>query len=187
MKVGPSALPGVLIVEPDRFPDGRGYFQEAWHQRRYAEAGIEGPFVQDNISFSGRGVLRGLHLQNPKAQGKLVSVLMGEVFDVAVDLRVGSPHFGRWAAVTLSAENAKQLWVPRGFGHGFCVLGDRALIAYKCTDFYDRASELTVRWNDPRIAIAWPIENPSVSDRDAAAPFLSALDASRLPVFGARG
>ena len=184
MKVSPTALPDVLMIELDRFGDGRGFFQETWHQRRYAEAGIDGPFVQDNISFSARGALRGLHLQNPNPQGKLVWVLQGEVFDAAVDLRVGSPHFGRWAGVMLSAENRRQLWIPEGFAHGFCALSETAMFAYKCTDFYAPESEMTVLWNDPGIGIDWPLSDPIVSGKDAAAKPLSALDPARLPLYG---
>ena len=176
MKVSPTALPDVLMIEPDRFDDGRGFFQETWHRRRYAEAGINTDFVQDNISLSTRGVLRGLHLQNPNPQGKLVSVLQGEVFDAAVDLR-----FGRWTGATLSAENGRQLWIPEGFGHGFCVQSETVLFAYKCTAFYDPENELTVVWNDPVIAVDWPIEDPVVSGKDAAAQPLAALDQARLP------
>jgi dTDP-4-dehydrorhamnose 3,5-epimerase len=183
MKVESTALPDVLLVEPDRFGDARGFFQEAWHQGRYAEAGIGGPFVQDNISLSVRGVLRGLHLQNPNAQGKLISVLQGEVFDAAVDLRVGSPHFGRWAGAMLSMENRRQMWVPEGFAHGFCVLSETALFAYKCTDFYAPESEITVLWNDPGIGIDWPLSDPVVSGKDAAAEPLSLLDPARLPLY----
>lgn len=183
MKVAPTSLPDVLLVEPDRFGDSRGFFQELWHERRYAEAGILGPFVQDNISLSGRGVVRGLHLQHPQGQGKLVYVLHGDVFDVAVDVRVGSPSFGQWTGAVLSANNARQLWIPEGFAHGFCVLSDTALFAYKCTDFYSRDSELSVLWSDPEIGIEWPLGDPLVSDKDAAAPPLSAVDRGRLPVF----
>jgi dTDP-4-dehydrorhamnose 3,5-epimerase len=129
-------LPGVLLVEPKVFGDGRGFFYESYQQRRYAEAGIPGPFVQDNVSRSARGTLRGLHFQHPRAQGKLVSVLAGAVFDVAVDIRRGSPTFARWFGVELSGENKRQLWVPPGFAHGFCVLSETADFAYKCTDYY---------------------------------------------------
>ncbi len=181
MKVSPTALSDVLMIEPDRFGDGRGFFQETWHQRRYAGAGIDVDFVQDNISLSTRGVLRGLHLQNPNPQGKLVSVLQGEVFDAAVDLRVGSPNFGRWTGATLSAENGRQLWIPEGFGHGFCVLSETVLFAYKCTAFHDSENELTVLWNDPDIAVDWPLDDPVISDKDAAAEPLAALDQARLP------
>lgn len=183
MKVEETDLPGVLIIEPDRFGDDRGFFQEIWHEGRYRDAGIPGPFVQDNMSLSGRGVLRGLHLQNPNGQGKLVYALQGEVFDVAVDLRVGSPSFGRWAGAVLSADTGRQLWIPEGFGHGFCVLSDSALFAYKCSGLYDREAELSVLWNDPDIGIDWPIADALVSEKDAAAPGLSEIDRSRLPVY----
>jgi len=181
MKVEPTALPEVLIVEPDRFGDARGFFQETWSQRRYAEAGIDVAFVQDNISFSTRGVLRGLHLQNPNPQGKLVCVLQGEVFAAVVDLRVGSPAFGRWTGAVLSSESGRQLWIPEGFAHGFCVLSETALFAYKCSDFYDPESEMTVLWNDPGIGIDWPLADPVISEKDAAGEPLSALDPARLP------
>lgn len=183
MKVVETELPGVLIVDPDRFGDARGFFQELWHEQRYRDVGIPGPFVQDNMSLSGHGVLRGLHLQHPQGQGKLVHVLQGEVFDVAVDLRVGSPTFGRWAGTNLSAESGRQFWIPAGFGHGFCVLSETALFAYKCTDFYNPQTEISVLWNDPEIGIDWPLAAPLVSDKDAAALPLSAIDRARLPVW----
>jgi dTDP-4-dehydrorhamnose 3,5-epimerase len=179
MQVIETAIPGVLIVEPRRHGDARGFFLETFHAERYAAAGIPGPFVQDNLSRSGRAVLRGLHLQNPNPQGKLVSVLRGHVFDVAVDLRVGSPTFGRHVAVELSEENGRQLFVPRGFAHGFQVLSERADFFYKCDAFYSPADEITVRWDDPEIGAAWPIDNPILSDRDRAAPLLT--QAARLP------
>lgn len=181
MKVRKTELPGVLLVEPDRFGDDRGFFQETWHARRYRDAGISGAFVQDNMSMSSRGVLRGLHFQQPNAQGKLVFVLEGEVFDVAVDVRVGSPHFGRWTGAMLSAENGRQLFIPAGFAHGFCVTGKTALFAYKCTEFYDHESERTIRWDDPQIGIEWPISAPLVSDKDAAAPSLTDIARECLP------
>ena len=181
MKVTPSELPDVLVIETDRFSDDRGHFLETFHAPRYADAGIAGPFVQDNLSRSEAGVLRGLHLQHPRGQGKLVQAVQGSVFDVAVDVRVGSPSFGRWAGLVLSAERSNQLYIPPGFAHGFCVLGDAALFAYKCTDVYDPKSELTVRWNDPAIGIDWPIADPVVSAKDAAAPCLAEIDLARLP------
>lgn len=184
MKVVETDLPGVLILEPDRFGDERGFFQETWHHRRYADAGIPGPFVQDNLSLSAKGVLRGLHFQNPDAQGKLVYVLQGEVFDVAVDIRAGSPTFGKWTGTTLSAKNARQFYVPAGFAHGFCVTADRALFAYKCTDFYNPEAEVAIRWDDPEIGIEWPVAEPVVSKKDAAAPLLSELDRAKLPTHG---
>lgn len=176
MKIERQSLPGVLTIEPERYGDERGFFQETWHMSRYAEIGVDASFVQDNMSSSAGNVVRGLHLQNPNPQGKLIWVLHGEVFDVAVDLRRGSPTFARWTAVVLTAENRRQLWIPAGFAHGFCVLSDSALFAYKCTDFYAPESELSVQWNDPAIGIDWPVSNPVLSDRDAAAPPLAALE-----------
>lgn len=183
MNVIATELPGVLIVEPRVFGDERGWFAETWNRRRYAEAGIDLPFVQDNQSFSARGVLRGLHFQNPNPQGKLVSVVAGEVFDVAVDIRLGSPTFGRWVGVHLSASNHRQLWVPPDFAHGFCVLSETALFAYKCTDQYNPAAEGSILWNDPEIGIDWPIREPTLSEKDRDAPRLSQLPAERLPRF----
>jgi dTDP-4-dehydrorhamnose 3,5-epimerase len=176
MNVLPTELPGVLIVEPRVFGDGRGFFFESYQQRRYAEAGIPGPFVQDNVSRSARGILRGLHFQHPRAQGKLVMVLAGSVFDVAVDVRRGSPTFGKWVGVELSGENKRQLWIPPGFAHGFCVTSESADFAYKCTDFYAPEHEHTVAWNDPRIGIRWPVEQPQLSTKDAAGKPLAELN-----------
>jgi len=184
MKVSETELPGVLIVEPDRFGDARGFFQEIWHEGRYGEAGIPGPFVQDNMSLSAQGVLRGLHYQNPHAQGKLVYVLQGEAFDVAVDVRLGSPTFGKWTGVTLSGDTGRQFYIPPGFAHGFCVTGESALFAYKCTDFYNPETEGAIRWNDPAIGIDWPVSDPTVSGKDADAPLLADVDRARLPVHG---
>ncbi|MEX0760500.1 MAG: dTDP-4-dehydrorhamnose 3,5-epimerase [Tistlia sp.] len=181
MNVSQTALPGVLLVEPQVFRDGRGAFMESWNARRYAEAGIDLPFVQDNVSRSAKGVLRGLHLQHPRAQGKLVQVLLGEVFDVAVDLRPDSPSFRKWVAVLLSADNARQLWIPPGFHHGFCVTSEEALFAYKCTDFYAPGAEAGVAWDDPEIGIEWPTAEPTVSQKDAALPRLAALPDGYLP------
>lgn len=183
MKVIETQLPGVLIVEPKVFGDARGYFMESFQAARYAEVGIAGPFVQDNLSFSRRGILRGLHLQNPRPQGKLVQVLQGEVFDVAVDVRVGSPTFGNWVGVTLSAENARQLYVPPGFAHGFAVISETALFAYKCTDYYMPQSEISLLWNDPEIGITWPQLEPQLSAKDAAGVRLADIDPTRLPKF----
>ena len=181
MNVIETELPGVLIVEPKVFGDERGFFMESYNAGRYAEAGLPESFVQDNLSFSRRGVLRGLHFQNPQPQGKLVSVLRGEVFDVAVDIRVGSPTFGRWAGVTLSAENKRQFYVPPDFAHGFVVTSDVALFYYKCTDYYAPASESSVLWNDPEIGIEWPIESPTLSEKDRAAPTLREKPEDALP------
>jgi dTDP-4-dehydrorhamnose 3,5-epimerase len=176
-----TELPGVLIVEPRVFGDERGFFMESYNAGRYGEAGLPDRFVQDNLSFSRRGVLRGLHFQNPQPQGKLVSVLQGEVFDVAVDIRVGSPTFGRWTSVTLSAENKRQFYVPPDFAHGFVVTSDVALFYYKCTDYYAPASEGSVLWNDPGIGIEWPIEAPTLSEKDRAAPTLRETPEDALP------
>lgn len=166
MNVAPTSLPEVLLVEPKLFGDRRGYFFESFNAGRYADHGIASTFVQDNVSFSRGGVLRGLHLQNPHAQDKLVYVLDGEVFDVAVDMRAGSPRFGRWAGERLSGENARQLFIPAGFAHGFCVLSETVLFAYKCSDFYAPGCEVTIAWNDPDIGIAWPLAEPSLSEKD---------------------
>jgi dTDP-4-dehydrorhamnose 3,5-epimerase len=171
---------GLLTLEPKVFGDARGFFMETWNRKRYAEAGINFDFVQDNISLSRRGILRGLHFQNPGGQGKLVSVLQGEVFDVAVDLRKSSPTFGRWHGVTLSGENKRQFFVPPGFAHGFAVMSETALFAYKCTDFYSPQTELTLAWNDPEVGIRWPLENPQLSEKDARGLRLRDLPANRL-------
>jgi dTDP-4-dehydrorhamnose 3,5-epimerase len=185
VKVIETSVPGVLIVEPDVLGDERGFFMESFQQRRYKEAGIAEPFVQDNVSFSRFGVLRGLHFQHPRAQGKLVYVLHGEVFDVAVDIRRGSPTYGKWFGTSLSGDNKRQLWLPPGFAHGFCVTGDTALFAYKCTDYYHPDAEISVRWNDPDIAIDWPVERPELSVKDAGALALREIEPSRLPVYEA--
>jgi dTDP-4-dehydrorhamnose 3,5-epimerase len=178
-----TEIPGVVIIEPDVHRDPRGYFLETYHERKYAEGGIQGPFVQDNHSFSLRGTLRGLHAQRRRPQGKLVRAVEGEMFDVAVDIRRGSPTFSKWVGVTLSGENFRQFYIPPGFAHGFCVLSERVHVVYKCTDFYDREDEFGVAWNDPEIGIAWPITEPALSAKDAAAPRLAKIRES-LPVFG---
>ncbi len=183
MNIIQTEIPGVLIIEPRVFGDERGYFMETWQQQRYAEAGMPEQFVQDNISFSRRGILRGLHYQHPQGQGKLVYVLQGEVFDVAVDVRAESPHFGRWAGAMLSAENKRQFYIPPGFAHGFCVTSETALFAYKCTEFYNPAVEGCVRWDDPEIGITWPITSPTLSGKDSTAPFLKEVPLERLPVW----
>ncbi|HEV2109662.1 MAG TPA: dTDP-4-dehydrorhamnose 3,5-epimerase [Thermomicrobiales bacterium] len=181
MNVIPTELPGVLILEPRVFHDDRGYFLEAWNRDAYVAAGLPSSFVQDNFSSSKHGVLRGLHYQEPHPQGKLVWIVSGEVFDVAVDIRLGSPSHGRWTGVTLSAANARQLWIPEGFAHGFVVTGDHALFAYKCTDRYDRDADGSIRWNDPTLDIRWPISDPILSDKDAAAPLLADIPRERMP------
>ena len=180
MRVVPTEIPGVLIIEPEVFADGRGFFMETYHAARYREHGIEGPFVQDNHSRSVAGTLRGLHLQVRRPQGKLVRVIQGEVYDVCVDVRRGSPTFGRWVGVTLTAENVRQCYVPPGFAHGFCVLTPVAQVEYKCTDLYDPGGELGVAWNDPALAISWPVSDPILSARDKGHPTLAELG-DRLP------
>jgi dTDP-4-dehydrorhamnose 3,5-epimerase len=173
-------LPGIVVVEPDVHRDARGFFLETYHEDKYREGGIGGPFVQDNHSRSGRGSLRGLHAQLRRPQGKLMRVVEGEVFDVAVDIRRGSPTFGRWTGVTISGDNFRQVYVPPGFAHGFCVVSELAHLEYKCTAPYDPTDEIAIAWNDPDLAIAWPLSQPTVSARDGAAPPLKAV-LDRLP------
>lgn len=175
MQVIETSLPGALILEPKRFGDVRGFFVEMFHAGRYASAGMPGPFVQDNLSRSAYGVLRGLHLQHPNSQSKLVSVLRGRVLDVAVDVRIGSPSFGKHVAVELSDENGRQFFVPRGFAHGFVVLSESADFFYKCDNLYSPSDEIVVRWDDPAIGIDWQVADPKLSARDAAAPRLSEI------------
>jgi dTDP-4-dehydrorhamnose 3,5-epimerase len=181
VNVQPTVLPGVRLIETRVFLDERGHFLEVWREDRYAAAGVEGPFVQDNASFSRRGVLRGLHYQHPCAQGKLVSVAAGEVFDVAVDVRRGSPHFGRWVGFVLSGENGRQLWIPPGFAHGYLTTSEWAVFTYKCTEYYDAGADRSVAWNDPDIGVEWPLGNPLLSPKDAAAPKLADLPRDQLP------
>lgn len=183
MKVIETSLPGCVIIEPAVFGDDRGFFFETWNADRYGEHGLPTKFVQSNVSASARGVLRGLHYQWPNPQGKLVSVLEGEVYDVAVDIRRGSPHFGRWSAVILSAENKRQFWIPEGFAHGFAVLSERAIFSYLCTAQYDKAADAGVRWDDASIGIDWPISEPLLSDKDAKAPLLEDVSPDRLPIY----
>lgn len=166
MRVTATSIDDVLLIEPDVYGDARGYFQETFQANRYREFGIDVSFVQDNISLSRRGVLRGLHFQEPNPQGKLVYVLQGEVYDVAVDMRRGSPTYGQWVGEYLSADNHLQLWVPPGFAHGFCVTSDTALFAYKCSDYYRPDTEHTVLWNDPDLNVKWPVAEPKISDKD---------------------
>ncbi|HEY6942592.1 dTDP-4-dehydrorhamnose 3,5-epimerase [Dokdonella sp.] len=183
MKVIRTELPGCVVIEPAVHGDARGFFYESFNQQRFRDAGFDFAFVQSNVSRSARGVLRGLHYQWPNPQGKLVSVLEGEVYDVAVDIRVGSPTFGRWAAAILSAENKRHFWVPEGFAHGFVVLSEYATFTYQCTALYDRASDAAIRWNDAALAIDWPIAEPSLSDKDMKAPFLADVPHDRLPTY----
>jgi dTDP-4-dehydrorhamnose 3,5-epimerase len=179
MRVIETELPGVLIFEPKVFGDARGFFKETFQAQRYAEAGVPGPFVQDNLSRSGRGTLRGLHFQDPRPQGKLVSVLRGAVYDVAVDLRKGSATWAKWVGVELTEENHRQLWVPPGFAHGFCVTSEVADFFYKCTEYYAPEHERSLAWNDPELGIPWPVSAPNLSKKDAAASSLAQLRAVR--------
>ncbi len=183
MNIERTRLPGVVIVVPRVHRDPRGSFMEAWNRDRYAEAGLPSGFVQDNLSESGRGVLRGLHYQHPSAQGKLLQVLRGEIYDVAVDIRRGSPTFGQWVGVVLSGDNPRQLYVPEGFAHGFVVTSEMALFSYKCTDFYRPQDEGTVRWDDPGLGIEWPVADPLLSSKDRAGVRLREIAADRLPGF----
>lgn len=183
MKIIETDLPGVLLIEPRVFADTRGCFFESWNKKAYTDAGLDLDFVQGNVSESVRGVLRGLHYQWPNPQGKLVSVLEGEVYDVAVDIRRDSSHFGRWTAAILSARNHRQLWIPEGFAHGFATLSERAVFAYQCTALYDRVADAGIRWNDARIGIDWPLAEPSLSDKDTIAPFLDDIASERLPEY----
>lgn len=177
VQVTTTTLPEVLLLEPALYGDARGFFMESYNQRVFAAAGIPGPFVQDNHSRSGSGVLRGLHYQIRQPQGKLVRVTLGEVFDVAVDLRRGSPHCGQWTGVTLSADNHRQLWIPPGFAHGFYVVTEFAEVQYKTTDYYAPEYERSLRWDDPDIAIAWPVSgDPVLSKKDREAPLLAAAE-----------
>ncbi len=183
LRVTETALPGVLLVEPDVHRDDRGFFLETWHAARYAEHGIRESFVQDNHSRSGHGILRGLHAQLDPAQGKLVRCSIGSVFDVAVDIRPGSPTFGRWVGYTLSQDDFRQLWLPAGFAHGFCVTSDVAEVQYKCTTPYTPSSEITIAWNDETIGVEWPVAAPTLSARDAAAPRLAEMPPESLPPY----
>ncbi len=185
MKVTETELPGVLLLEPQVFSDDRGWFLETWSVQRYAEAGLSGTFVQDNVSFSHKGTVRGLHFQYPQSQGKLIQILVGEVFDVAVDIRIGSPAFGKWTAGTLSVANHRQLYIPPGFAHGFCVLSETAVFSYKCTEYYNAAYDCGIIWNDPDINIDWPISEPVFSPKDAGLAKLKDIPAERLPQFEA--
>ncbi|EIF44093.1 dTDP-4-dehydrorhamnose 3,5-epimerase [gamma proteobacterium BDW918] len=176
MNVIPTQLKDCVIIEPKVFGDHRGFFLETFQADRYRDmAGISLPFVQDNHSRSAKGVLRGLHFQKTKPQGKLVRVVSGEVYDVAVDIRPDSPSFGQWEGVILSEENKRQFWVPPGFAHGFVVLSDTADFEYKCTDYYDPSDEGSLIWNDPAMAITWPLKNPTLSDKDSKAPTFAEL------------
>lgn len=181
MKVIQTGIPDLLVVEPVVHGDSRGFFMESWHAGRYRAHGLPASFVQFNVSRSEAGVIRGLHFQHPNAQGKLISVLEGRVFDVAVDVRSDSPTFRQWAGVELSAQNHRQMYVPEGFAHGFCVLGDSAMLGYLCTAPYHGECDAAVAWNDPDIGIDWPLEPLSLSGKDRIAPRLKDLSFEELP------
>jgi dTDP-4-dehydrorhamnose 3,5-epimerase len=181
MDIIKTAIPGVIVVEPKRFGDARGFFMELYRTERYAAAGIALPFVQDNFSRSARGVLRGLHLQNPNPQGKLIGVISGRILDVMVDVRRGSPTFGKHVAVELSGDDGRQLFGPRGFAHGFVVLSEQADVFYKCDSAYSPADEIVLAWNDPALGIDWPVKEPQLSPRDAAGVRLA--DIAQLPPY----
>ena len=183
MKVTETSLPGALVIEPQVFGDARGFFYESYNEAKYREVGIDRRFVQSNVSRSAKGVLRGLHYQWPNPQGKLVSVIEGEVYDVAVDIRHGSPTFGRWAGVMLTADNHRHFWIPEGFAHGFCVVSEFATFSYQCTALYDREGDAGIRWNDAEVGIDWPVSAPLLSDKDTRAPFLKDVPPERLPVY----
>ena len=181
MQVTETPIPGVLLLEPKVFGDARGFFLESYNEKAMAEAGIRNHFVQDNHSRSLRGVLRGLHYQEPNPQGKLVRCTRGALYDVAVDIRAGSPQFGKWTAAELTEENRRMMWLPPGFAHGFCALSEIADLVYKCTAFYEVANDRSILWNDPDLGITWPVAKPALSPKDAAAPRLK--DAKVLPRF----
>jgi dTDP-4-dehydrorhamnose 3,5-epimerase len=183
MKIITTAIEGILIIEPNIFMDRRGFFLETYNQKRYNAAGIITTFVQDNLSYSLKNTLRGLHFQIKHPQAKLIQVISGEIFDVAVDLRSGSATFGKWTGIHLSDENRRQVFIPEGFAHGFCVLSESALFHYKCSDFYAPDDEGGIIWSDPDIGIEWPVENPIVSEKDNQYQKLSDLTAEQLPSF----
>lgn len=172
MRVIPTVIPDVLIIEPDVFEDKRGFFLETYHEQRYRDMGIDVRFVQDNLSYSKKSVLRGLHYQHPNAQAKLIQVPHGEIFDVAVDIRKDSPNFKKWVGEFLSATNKKQLFIPTGFAHGYCVLSETALVSYKCSTLYTPEDDHGIFWNDPDINIHWPVSKPIISQKDTTLPLL---------------
>ncbi len=183
IKYTETDLPGVLLIDPRVFEDSRGFFMETFHQKKYADAGIDHSFIQDNYSHSTRGTLRGLHYQLNHPQGKLVYVITGEIYDVAVDIRRGSPGFGKWTGQYLSDKNRRQIFVPEGFAHGFCVLSETADVLYKTTDLYNPDDEYGVLWSDPSIGIDWPIEVPEVSDKDKQFSGLKEIPEINLPIY----
>jgi dTDP-4-dehydrorhamnose 3,5-epimerase len=183
MQVETTPIPGLLVIKPNSFGDRRGFFLETYQQERYRAAGIDAPFVQDNQSRSLRGALRGLHYQRRRPQGKLVYVTRGRIWDVVVDIRRGSPAFGQWYGQELDDRRHHQVYAPPGVAHGFCVLSDEADFFYKCTDYYQPELEMAVRWDDPDLAIAWPMKDPVLSDKDLAAPLLKDIPLDYLPEF----
>ena len=183
MNVFPTDLDGVIMLEPDVFGDHRGFFLESYHKQRYSEVGIKETFVQDNLSFSTSNTLRGLHYQHPQGQAKLVQVLEGEIYDVAVDIRYGSPSFGRWTGALLSSENRRQFFIPKGYAHGFCVLSDTALFHYKCSGYYAPQHEGGICWDDPGLGIDWPVNSPTLSERDLNFQRLGDINLQRLPTY----
>ena len=183
IKYTKTDLPGVLLIEPRVFKDSRGFFMETFHQKKYAEAGIDHAFIQDNYSHSTRGTLRGLHYQLEHPQAKLVYVIKGEIYDVAVDIRRGSPGFGKWTGQYLSCKNKRQIFIPEGFAHGFCVISETADVLYKATDLYKPDDEYGVLWSDPTIRIDWPIKVPIVSDKDKQFPGLQDVPEQHLPIY----
>ena len=183
MKVEKTKFPGLFVLKPQAFGDVRGYFMELYHSEKYANAGIRATFVQDNISVSRQGCLRGLHYQFPNSQGKLIWAVQGSVFDVVVDIRRGSPTFGQWFGTEISSDNRKQLWVPPGFAHGFCVMSETVAFMYKCTDFYSPQSEYTILWNEPSLNIKWPLLSPVLSEKDKNGHLLRDIDPEKLPEY----
>jgi len=183
MKIITTSIDGILIIEPKTFKDKRGFFMETYNQNRYNESGINATFVQDNLSYSVKNTVRGLHFQIKHSQAKLIQVVSGEIFDVAVDLRPNSATFGKWLGIHLSDENRRQVFIPEGFAHGYCVLSEFALFYYKCSDFYAPGDESGIIWSDPDIGIEWPVENPIISEKDKQYQKLSGLTAEKLPSF----
>lgn len=184
LKLINTSIPDVILIEPNVYNDSRGFFLETFHHRKYADVGIDQLFVQDNYSHSKQGIIRGLHYQLIHPQGKLIFVMKGEIFDVAVDIRQGSPSFGQWFGTSLSAENKRQMYVPQGFAHGFCVLSESADVMYKCTDSYDAKDEHGIFWSDETIAIDWPVKTPILSDKDNGFQKLTEISENDLPVYG---
>lgn len=183
MQIIDTNISDLKVIEPKIFHDARGCFFESYHAERYQEHGIPTRFVQDNVSHSKHGVLRGLHFQQPQGQGKLVSVQWGEVYDVAVDVRQGSKTFGQWYGIILSHKNKRQLWIPSGFAHGFVVTSEEAIFTYKCDAYYNSKTEQTIRWDDPELRIPWPVQQPSLSPKDQAADFLKDMPLGNLPIY----